>query len=187
MLSLCVVCAGNICRSPMAEAVVRRALDDAGLADRVSVVSAGMGRWHVGQPADDRALAILAERGYDATDHRARVFDASWFDRFDLVLALDRDNLADLHRLGDGRDDLDRIQMLRAYDADALERGELDVPDPYYGGVAEFAHALDLIERAATGLVETIASEVNAEVDAEVGAEAAGEPNDEPGGEPRRR
>ena len=87
----------------MAEVVIKHRLDKVGLADRISVESAGTGEWHIGEPADPRALAALRERGYDGTAHRARQFTADWFGRFDLVLALDQDNYAELTRLAAAR------------------------------------------------------------------------------------
>ncbi|HEY9410465.1 MAG TPA: low molecular weight protein-tyrosine-phosphatase [Jiangellaceae bacterium] len=160
---ICVVCAGNICRSPIAEVVLRHRLDEAGLSDRVAVESAGTGGWHAGDPADPRALEVLRAHGYDGSAHRARQFDRTWFDRFELVLALDRDNLADLHRIAPDEAAHDALQMLRAYDSAALDRGELDVPDPYYGDESDFEHVLDLVDRAATSLVATILSEFETE------------------------
>ena len=90
---IALVCLGNICRSPMAHVVLAAAVDEAGLADRVEVTSSGTGDWHVGQPMDRRAAAVLTAAGYDASRHRARQFDASWLDDHDLVLAMDESNL----------------------------------------------------------------------------------------------
>ena len=153
------VCLGNICRSPMAEVVTRSLLDDAGLADKVSVSSAGTGDWHIGERADRRTLDTLAAHGYDGSQHRARQFDAAWFDDHDLVVALDRRNLADLRRLApaDRRDD---IRLLREYDANLPPGADVDVPDPYYGGPDGFTTALRLVESACRGLVQAVAGEI---------------------------
>ena len=86
---ICMVCTGNICRSPMAEVVLRDLVERAGLGGKVVVTSAGTGEWHVGEHADPRTVAALEARGYDGSAHRARQFDASWFDDLDLVIALD--------------------------------------------------------------------------------------------------
>src|SRR6476659_3155359 len=86
---ICFVCSGNICRSPMAEVITRAMLDDAGLTD-VQVSSAGTGEWHEGEGANPPAVRAMADAGYDGSLHRARGFDASWFDQLDLVVALDR-------------------------------------------------------------------------------------------------
>ncbi|HEU4491648.1 MAG TPA: low molecular weight protein-tyrosine-phosphatase [Jiangellales bacterium] len=147
------VCLGNICRSPMAEAVLRDRVAAAGLADRVSVESAGTAGYHVGSGADPRALAALRARGYDGTEHRARRFGSDWFGRADLVLALDDDNLATLAALASGAAARRHLRMFRSYDPAAVREGDLEVPDPYYGGADGFEHVLDLVERAADGLV----------------------------------
>jgi protein-tyrosine phosphatase len=147
------VCLGNICRSPMAAAVLRDRVAAAGLAGRVSVESAGTADYHVGYGADPRALAALRTRGYDGSEHRARQFRPDWFDRADLVLALDDDNLAALTALDPGAAARADLRMFRSYDPSAVREGDLEVPDPYYGGADGFEHVLDLVERAADGLV----------------------------------
>ncbi len=144
----------------MAEVVIRHRLDKAGLGDRVSVESAGTGEWHVGEPADPRALAALRERGYDGTAHRARQFTADWFSRYDLVLAMDRDNFEELTRMAAAVGAETEVRMMRSYDPAARATGDLDVPDPYYGGADGFAHVLDQLERAADGLVESMQEEL---------------------------
>ena len=90
MYRIAFVCLGNICRSPMADVVLTARVEEAGLADRVTVASSGTGDWHVGHPMDHRAAATLAAAGYDPTRHRAQQFAASWLDEFDLVLAMDK-------------------------------------------------------------------------------------------------
>jgi len=154
------VCLGNICRSPMAEVVMRSLVSDAGLADRISVSSAGTGDWHVGERADPRTVEILAVRGYDGSQHRARQFEADWFDRYDLVVALDARNLDDLRRMApaDRRDD---VQLLRSHDASAGAAGaDLDVPDPYYGGADGFGDALTMVEQACRGLLDDVVARI---------------------------
>lgn len=157
-MKVCLVCAGNICRSPMAEAVFRERLAEAGLDGVVTVESAGTGGWHAGEPADPRASRTLRSRGYDADGHRARQFEPSWFDRVDLVLALDSANRAHLERIAPDDTARQKIQMLRSFDPDADGRDQLDVPDPYYGGDAGFDHVLELVERAADGFVQHVHS-----------------------------
>jgi protein-tyrosine phosphatase len=157
---ICLVCLGNICRSPMAAAVLRRRLQDAGLSEAVTVESAGTGGWHVGGPADPRTVAALRGRGLNADDHVARQFTRHSFADYELILALDRDNLAELHLLAPDDASRDKIQMLRAYDSLALASGDLDVHDPYYGGDDGFARALDQIEPAVDGLVTTLINEL---------------------------
>ncbi|MFG1700168.1 low molecular weight protein-tyrosine-phosphatase [Nonomuraea sp. NPDC049309] len=152
---VCVVCMGNICRSPMAEVVLRKVLDDRGLGGQVVVESAGTGGWHVGYPMDERALETLSLRGYDGSSHRARQFTRDWFDRYDLVLAMDRDNLSNLQRIApDGAE----VHLFRSFDPAAPEGAE--VPDPYYGGREGFEEVLDLVESAAEGIAKHIADEI---------------------------
>lgn len=152
---LCVVCLGNICRSPMAEALVRAELTAAGLADRVHVESAGTGDWHLGEPMDRSARAELSRRGFDGSAHRARQINADWLDQFDLLIAMDTSNLRNLQRMAAGRPDiLDRIRLFRSFDPAAPDGAE--VPDPYGGGPEEFARVFDIIQSAARGLVAAL-------------------------------
>lgn len=152
-MRICFVCLGNICRSPTAEAVFRRLAEDAGLADTLTIDSAGTGSWHVGELPDPRSRRAAARRGYQLT-HRARTFTASDFDRFDLVLAMDRDNHAALQRLARGRTHAPSIRLLRSFDPSAPDGAE--VPDPYSGGDDGFEEVLDICERACRGLLEHI-------------------------------
>lgn len=152
---VCLVCMGNICRSPMAEVVLRQTLDDRGLGDRVVVESAGTGGWHEGDPMDERALRILADRGYDGSAHRARKFTKDWFHRYDLVLAMDRDNLANLRRMAPAGVE---VRLFRSFDPAAPPDAE--VPDPYYGGREGFEEVLSLVESAAEGVAKHVADEI---------------------------
>ncbi len=154
---ICVVCLGNICRSPMAEVVLRDELDRAGLAGKVAVSSAGTGDWHLGEPMDSRASAELASRGYDGSGHQARQIQPSWLTDFDLVLAMDRRNLANLYRMAAGDPDLrGRIQLMLAFDPDSADGAE--VPDPYDGRPGEFAEVFELVQAAARALAARLAA-----------------------------
>ncbi len=144
-----VVCLGNICRSPMADVVLNARVADAGLDDRVTVVSAGTGDWHVGDAMDRRAAALLTDQGYDASRHRAQQVLAHWLDEHDLVLAMDAANLADLRALASGVVDGERLRAFRDFDPE----GAGDVPDPYYGGDAGFRNVLAMVERTADEIV----------------------------------
>jgi protein-tyrosine phosphatase len=148
---ICLVCLGNICRSPMAETVLWAELNRAGLAGRVEVDSAGTGDWHVGGPMDRRARAELAARGYDGAAHRARQIRPDWLADRDLVLALDANNRDDLRDMGA---DPGRLAMLRSFDPAAGPDAE--VPDPYYGDERLYQLALDQIEAAVRGLAGTL-------------------------------
>lgn len=141
----------------MAEILIRAELAAAGLADRVSVQSAGTGDWHLGQRMDRGARAELSRRGFDGSAHRARQIGPDWLDRFDLLIAMDQSNLRALRRMAAGRPNLaDRIRLLRSFDPQAPDGGE--VPDPYGGGSDEFAEVFELIEAAAKGLVGELAT-----------------------------
>lgn len=147
---IALVCLGNICRSPMADVVLAARLADAGLADRVRVSSSGTGDWHVGKPMDRRAAATLTSAGYDASRHRARHFDAGWLEDHDLVLVMDRTNLADVGGAGD------RVRLFR--DFDPVDPGG-EVPDPYYGGGDGFEEVLAMVERTVATLVAQLQQE----------------------------
>ncbi len=148
-MRICFVCLGNICRSPTAEAVMRELVRDAGLAGRVVLDSAGTGDWHAGELPDPRSRAAATKRGL-AMDHRARQFVAADFERFDLIVAMDRDNLADLQRMARGRVE-PPIRLLRSFEAGAPDDAE--VPDPYGGLGDDFDLVLDICERACAGLL----------------------------------
>ncbi|MDN3247343.1 protein-tyrosine phosphatase [Streptomyces sp. DSM 42143] len=155
---VCFVCTGNICRSPMAEAVFHARVADAGLDGLVEADSAGTGGWHEGESADPRTMAVLAENGY-GLDHTARQFKPSWFSRLDLVIALDAGHLRALRRLAPTEQDADKVRLLRSYDP-AADRGDLDVPDPYYGGVEGFEECLEMVEAASDGLLAAVREQV---------------------------
>jgi protein-tyrosine phosphatase len=153
---ICFVCLGNICRSPMAEVVMRQQLHNAGLEDRVELSSAGTGDWHVGETADPRAVDVLGRHGYDGSQHRARQFVRDMFDDNDLVVAMDGDNLAALRRLAP-QDRVDDVVLLRSFDPDA---DGTDVPDPYYGGARGFDEALAMVESACRGMLAWLQDEI---------------------------
>jgi protein-tyrosine phosphatase len=134
------VCLGNICRSPTAEVVLRHVAAEAGVA--LMVASAGTGAWHVGNGADPRAITHARRRGLDLRSHRARQVDRTDFDRFDLIYAMDRDNLRNLQRLQPTPSD--QLQLFL---------GDDEVPDPWSGGPDGFEHVLDLVTARARLLV----------------------------------
>ena len=141
------VCSGNICRSPIAEKVFAAELERAGLAEGVRVTSAGTGGWHVGDPADGRAAAVLRAAGYPS-DHRARQVDAEALGA-DLIVALD-----DTHRRALCDVGASRVRLLRSFDPTAPEGAE--VPDPYYGGDDGFDEVLAMIQAAVPGMLDWV-------------------------------
>jgi protein-tyrosine phosphatase len=146
------VCLGNICRSPTAEAVMHDLVRAEGLEDVVAVESAGTGAWHVGEPPDPRAVASAAARGV-VVDGVGRQVAAADFARADLVLAMDRANRDALLALAAGRREREKVRLLRSFDPEAVRTGDLDVPDPYYGGGGGFEHVLDVVTAACRGLL----------------------------------
>ncbi|MBB3014459.1 low molecular weight protein-tyrosine-phosphatase [Cupriavidus alkaliphilus] len=141
-------CMGNICRSPTAEGVLRAKLDAAGLAALVELDSAGTHEYHLGRAPDPRTQRHALRRGYDLSALRARKVGVPDFDRFDLILAMDRENLAGLLQL---RPDAgDKVRLLMSF---ATRHHADEVPDPYYGEGDGFERVLDYIEDACDGLV----------------------------------
>lgn len=146
------VCMGNICRSPMAEGYFRHLLEQRGSHLEVEIDSAGTHGYHAGSPPDNRAQAASQRRGIDISDLSARNVVNADFERFDVIVAMDQDNLADLK----SRADAVHHEKLRLFlDYAELDAG-LDVPDPYYGGAKGFERVLDLIEAAAEGLFSEV-------------------------------
>jgi protein-tyrosine phosphatase len=149
------VCTGNICRSPMAEVVLRTLAERAGLGERISIESAATGDWHVGEPADERTVDALARAGYDGTHHRARQFEAADFTELDLVVAFDRGQARVLRNWAPSALDQAKVRLLLEFDSElaALQ----DVPDPYYSDAATFDRVLGMIERSTTALFRQLA------------------------------
>jgi|SRR5690348_2363980 protein-tyrosine phosphatase len=154
---VCLVCLGNICRSPMAETVLRAEVAAAGLDGAVVVDSAGTGNWHVGDTMDPGARDALARRGHDGSAHRARQFEPSWLAERDLILAMDSRNLANLRSMARAQgEDTDRIRLF----GKVGEIGGQDIPDPWGGGPDEFGHVLDLLGAAAPVIAARLARQL---------------------------
>ncbi len=147
------MCLGNICRSPTAAAVMAHLVDEAGLTDAIHVESAGTAGWHVGEGPDPRTAGEARRRGVPMR-HTAQQFTSRDFARFDLVLAMDDENLRNLIAIAPDGVAAGRVQMLLRYDS--LSEPGAAVPDPYYGGPEGFAHVFDLVERACRGLLHEL-------------------------------
>jgi len=147
------VCTGNICRSPTAEAVLAHLAAERGL--DVEVDGAGIGGWHVGDAPDARSTAEAARRGV-ALRGVGRQVRATDFDDFDLLVAMDRTHQRDLERLAPDEEARGRVRLLREWDPAAA--GDLDVPDPYYGGGDGFRDVYDIVERSCAALLDDVAS-----------------------------
>ncbi len=163
-LRVTAVCLGNICRSPIAEAVLRDRIERAGLSEKVVVDSAGTGDWHIGHDADPRSQAILAQNGYSLT-HSARQITSVWMAQLDIILVMDSINYVNVEALIRQSGYEPELYMMRSFDPDLAHLGklstELDVPDPYYDREDGFALVLEMIERAADAFVAGLPARVN--------------------------
>ncbi len=146
------VCLGNICRSPTADGIFQKLVSDAGLTKRIHVDSAGTANWHQGRAPDPRTVAAARKRGFDLSILCARTVKRSDFDEFDYILAMDENNLADLHSLKPA-DYTGHFGLFLAFGSLNKYR---EVPDPYHGGSDGFELVLDLVEDAAVGLLKSI-------------------------------
>ena len=149
--SVLFVCMGNICRSPTAEGVFRHLVEEGGLINHIEIDSAGTHAYHINEPPDRPASAAAERRGYSLTEIRARRVVDMDFERFDFIIAMDRDNVQRLVEQADVEYH-DKIRLFLEF-ANAQED---EVPDPYYGGAAGFERVLDLVEDASRGLLETL-------------------------------
>ncbi len=152
MVKVLFVCMGNICRSPTAHGVFQKLVADAGLGDVVFVDSAGTHAYHVGEQPDRRAQQVASKRGVDLKDLSARRVQSEDFEEFDYVLAMDSDNYRHLEVIcPEGQEH--KLKLFLEY---APQLGELEVPDPYYGGLNGFETVLDMVEAASKGLLTEI-------------------------------
>jgi protein-tyrosine phosphatase len=148
------VCLGNICRSPLAEGVFQHLVKEAGREAEFEIDSCGTGGWHAGELADPRSRAVAQRHGLTLT-HRARQFERSDFEKFDLILAMDRENQSDLNSLSNLKPEhAAKVKLLREYDPQA--KGDLNVPDPYYGGPEGFETVYQMVERSARKLLVSL-------------------------------
>jgi protein-tyrosine phosphatase len=151
------VCLGNICRSPTAEGVMRSLTLHEGMQDAIELDSAGTGSWHVGSAPDARASDAARGRGV-VLEGAARQVRPDDFEQFDLLLAMDGENVRDLLRLAPERRHREKVRLLREFDPDPPNPRDLDVPDPYHGAHGGFEEAFDLVQAACEGLLEQIRS-----------------------------
>ena len=152
MVKVLFVCTGNICRSPTAEGVFKKLVQEAGLDNDVHVESAGTSAHHVGEPPDKRSQAAALKRGIDLSLQRSRQVNEADLQTFDYILAMDGGHLNDLARMA-GTPPGTRLSRFLDF---APDRPEQDVPDPYYGGPDGFKNVLDMIEAASLGLLADI-------------------------------
>lgn len=150
MVRVLLVCLGNICRSPMAAGVFRRLVEEAGLAEQVVMDAAGTHAYQIGSPPDARAQAVAARRGIDISAFRGRQVAVEDFYRFDYLLAMDRQNAANLRAVCPSGHE-HKVRLLLEF---AHERPEREIPDPYSGPDSLFDRVFGMIEEAAQGLLE---------------------------------
>lgn len=149
MLKVLMVCLGNICRSPLAEGILKSKID----ASKIYVDSAGTGGWHVGELPDPRSVAIAAEHQLDLTDQRCRKFVIEDFDRFDWIFVMDQSNLKDVLSMSRDENDRNKVKLI----LDLLDPdGGNEVPDPYYGGSGGFESVFQLLNEACDELVKEL-------------------------------
>ncbi len=153
--SVLFVCLGNICRSPLAEGVFKHLLEAEGLSNRFIVDSAGTGGWHVGEPPDSRAAYVAESHGITLDSH-ARQVQSEDTNRFDILVAMDHENLRNLERMASEEEGSAEIHLLREWDPEKSEGDE--VPDPYYGGPTGFENVYRMIHRSCEGLLEHLRS-----------------------------
>ena len=152
-ISLLFICLGNICRSPAAEGIMKKIVDEKGMDDRFRIDSAGIGSWHVGQLPDQRMRRHGAQHGYTFDSH-ARQFKEEDFDRFDYIAVMDHENYLDVTEKARNGDDMKKVTCLANYLRNHPRYKT--VPDPYYGGDRDFELVIELLEDACNGLLEKL-------------------------------
>ncbi|HPB02210.1 MAG: low molecular weight protein-tyrosine-phosphatase [Bacteroidales bacterium] len=143
------VCLGNICRTPIAVGLLRKKLAEIGSSSEVD--SCGFEPHHIGDPADTRALKVMAEKGIDISAHRARLFHPDDFKNNDLIFAMDTFILADIKRMAKNEDDLKKVDLLLNVQYPGMN---CEVPDPYYGDAGGFHKTFEIIDKALDALIE---------------------------------
>ncbi|MFW6079747.1 MAG: low molecular weight protein-tyrosine-phosphatase [Gemmatimonadota bacterium] len=150
------VCLGNICRSPLAEGLFRRLVEAEGVADRFEIDSAGTSSYHAGESPDTRAAKVARRRGVELSGS-ARQITEDDIGSFDYLIVMDTDNLSEVERLAERVKPGAEVHLLREFDPEA--EGEIEVPDPYYGGPHGFERVHQIVERSCRGLLEHIRAE----------------------------
>ena len=144
------VCLGNICRSPLGAAIMKKKVAEKGLASVVEVDSCGTSNYHIGDNADPRTLASASKHGVPM-EHCARQLTAGDLDTFDYIFAMDSNNYQNIMRLANGRDVAEKVKLMRAFDP--LSKGG-DVPDPYHGGEKDFQEVYDILDRSIGNFID---------------------------------
>lgn len=150
MMKILMVCLGNICRSPLAEGILKAKINT----NKIYVDSAGTGGWHVGELPDERSIAVAKKHQIDLTDQRCRKFSVSDFDNFDIIYVMDRSNYKDVISLSRNQKDKDKVRLILN---EMSSLGNNEVPDPYYGGENGFENVYQMLDKAC----EEITSKIN--------------------------
>ncbi|MFO8054591.1 MAG: low molecular weight protein-tyrosine-phosphatase [Bacteroidales bacterium] len=150
-MNIVTVCLGNICRSPMAEGILRKKIQERGLDIRLD--SAGTAPYHIGEAPDERAQQTLLEKGINISDLRGRQFEVSDFDRFDLILPMDEDNYNNVIELARSKADKAKVTMLMKY---LYPEENISVPDPYFGGPEGFCKVYEMLDAATDKVLESL-------------------------------
>lgn len=153
-MKILMVCLGNICRSPLAEGLLRKKLEEKGI--DATVDSAGTGDYHIGEAPDPRAQDNARKNGLDLTCLKARQFTVSDFDEFDKILVMDRSNLQNVLSLARTYEDRDKVDLILNY---ASPNENQEVPDPYFGGPDGFQHVYNLLDEACNAIISEIEAE----------------------------
>lgn len=150
------VCLGNICRSPTAEGVFQHLVNERGLHPYFYIDSAGTSAWHIGEPANSKSRQMANKHGVKLNS-RARKFEPADLEEFDLILAMDRENLQNIRQLDTQNRFSDKIKLMRDYDP---QPGDDEVPDPYYGGMDGFQHVFDVVYRSCAALLDELEEQI---------------------------
>lgn len=150
------VCLGNICRSPTAEGVFQHLVNERELQPYFYIDSAGTSAWHIGEPANSKSQQMANKHGVKLNS-RARKFEPADLEEFDLILAMDRENLQNIRQLDTQNRFSDKIKLMRDYDP---QSGDDEVPDPYYGGMDGFQHVFDVVHRSCAALLDELEEKV---------------------------
>jgi protein-tyrosine phosphatase len=151
MTRILFVCLGNICRSPLAEAIFNHQIREKKLQRHFKIASCGTANYHIGDPPDPRTIKNATRNGVKI-DHLGRQFCSADFEGFDLILAMDKSNLANILRVPGAEKYADRVKLMRTFDT--IDRG-FDVPDPYYGTEKDFQEVFDILDRSIRTLIES--------------------------------
>lgn len=153
---ICFVCLGNICRSPTAEGVFQHLVNERGLQSYFYIDSAGTSAYHIGEPANSKSQWIANQQGVKLHS-RARRFEQPDLEEFDLILAMDHENLRNLKQLNGSSGYSDKIRLLREFDPNPEDKA---VPDPYYGGMDGFQRVFDVIKRSSEALLDQLEEQI---------------------------